>query len=75
LIAQISNCSYLPKPKTALCENINFKQFQTALIFPNRAPGVNKILPDLSLRKFKTAPLLYLGAEAPYLYNVALGFG
>ena len=34
-------------------DRINFKPILLRL---GRAPGVNKILPDLSLRKFKTAP-------------------
>lgn len=67
-----SNHSDIRAHFIARFDRINFKPI---LLRPGLAPGVNKILPDLSLRKFKTAPPLYLGAEAPYLYNVALGFG
>ena len=67
-----SNHSDIQAHFIAQFDRINFKPI---LLRPGRAPGVNKILPDLSLRKFKTAipPPLYLGAEAPCLYNTALG--
>ena len=53
LVRLTSNHSDIRAHLIARFDRINFKPI---LLRPGRAPGVNKILPDLSLRKFKTAP-------------------